>query len=119
VRKYLTAQPARLSSLAELTVLGNQSLEMVQGYTRNKEDLLYALHMCRGSARGADRTAEAHSAPAGNAASSTEVGSTARAIPWPGEGTTLSKSAAPPAICRFGLLTPGIMGTPASPSEND
>ncbi len=43
VRKYLTAQPARLSSPAELMVLGNQSLEMVQGYTRNKEDLLYAL----------------------------------------------------------------------------
>jgi VWFA-related protein len=43
VRKYLTAQPARLNSPAELMVLGNQSLEMVQGYTRNKEDLLYAL----------------------------------------------------------------------------
>jgi len=43
VRKYLTAQPARLISPAELMVLGNQSLEMVQGYTRNKEDLLYAL----------------------------------------------------------------------------
>jgi VWFA-related protein len=43
VRKYLAAQPARLSSPAELMVLGNESLEMVQGYTRNKEDLLYAL----------------------------------------------------------------------------
>lgn len=43
VRKYLTAQPARLSSPAELMVLGNESLEMVQGYTRNREDLLYAL----------------------------------------------------------------------------
>jgi hypothetical protein len=43
VRKYLTAQPTRLSSPAELMVLGNQSLEMVQGYTRSKEDLLYAL----------------------------------------------------------------------------
>ena len=43
VREYLAAQPARLRSPAELMVLGNQSLEMVQGYTRNKEDLLYAL----------------------------------------------------------------------------
>ena len=43
VRKYLAAQPARLTSPAELMVLGNESLEMVQGYTRNKEDLLYAL----------------------------------------------------------------------------
>ena len=43
MRKYLTAQPSRLSSPAELMVLGNESLEMVQGYTRNKEDLLYAL----------------------------------------------------------------------------
>ncbi len=42
-RKYLTAQPFRLNSPAELMVLGNRSLEMVQGYTRNKEDLLYAL----------------------------------------------------------------------------
>ena len=25
-------------------LIGNQSLEMVQGYTRNKEDLLYALN---------------------------------------------------------------------------
>ncbi len=43
VRRFLAAQPARLSSPAELMVLGNQSLEMVQGYTRSKEDLLYAL----------------------------------------------------------------------------
>jgi VWFA-related protein len=43
VRKYLITQPARLSSPAELMVLGNESLEMVQGYTRSKEDLLYAL----------------------------------------------------------------------------
>lgn len=43
VQKYLTAQPARLNSPAELLVLGNGSLEMVQGYTRNKADLLYAL----------------------------------------------------------------------------
>ncbi len=42
-RKYLLAQPSQLNSPAELMVLGNQSLEMVQGYTRNKADLLYAL----------------------------------------------------------------------------
>jgi len=44
VQKYLAAQPAQLTSPAELMVLGNQSLEMVQGYTRNKEDLMYALN---------------------------------------------------------------------------
>ena len=43
MRKYLEAQPERLSGPAELVVLGNESLEMVQGYTRNKADLLYAL----------------------------------------------------------------------------
>jgi VWFA-related protein len=43
VRKYLAAQPARLNSPTELMVLGNRSLEMVQGFTRNKTDLLYAL----------------------------------------------------------------------------
>jgi len=43
VRKYLAAQPADLSSPAEIMVLGNRSLEMVQGFTRSKADLLYAL----------------------------------------------------------------------------
>ena len=43
VRNYLAAQPPQLSSPAELMVLGNESLEMVQGYTRNRTDLLYAL----------------------------------------------------------------------------
>jgi VWFA-related protein len=43
VRKYLEAQPKQLNSPAELMVLGNDSLEMVQGYTRSKADLLYAL----------------------------------------------------------------------------
>lgn len=43
VRKYLMAQPAPLNSPAELLVLSNNSLEMLQGYTREKEDLLYAL----------------------------------------------------------------------------
>jgi VWFA-related protein len=43
IRKYLAAQPDPLNSPAELMVLGNQSLEMAQGYTRSKEDLLSAL----------------------------------------------------------------------------
>ena len=43
VRKFLAAQPAQLNSPAELMVVGNESLEMLQGYTRNKTDLLYAL----------------------------------------------------------------------------
>jgi VWFA-related protein len=44
VEKYLNAQPAQLAVPCEIMVLGNQSLEMVQGYTRNREDLLSALH---------------------------------------------------------------------------
>lgn len=43
VHKDLAAQPAQMNSPAELMVLGNNSLEMVQGYTRSKVDLLYAL----------------------------------------------------------------------------
>ena len=43
MRKYLKARPPRLSSPAELMVLGNKSLEMVQGYTRSTADMLYAL----------------------------------------------------------------------------
>ncbi len=43
VRKYLETQPPELSSPAEMMVIGNDSLEVVQGYTRNKEDLLFAL----------------------------------------------------------------------------
>ena len=43
VRKYLAALPPQLSSPAEMMVIGNDSLELVQGYTRNKEDLLFAL----------------------------------------------------------------------------
>ena len=43
MRKFLAAQPAQLNSPAELMVVGNESLEMLQGYTRNKADLLYAL----------------------------------------------------------------------------
>jgi VWFA-related protein len=43
VHKYLKSQPAQLNSPAELMVLGNNSLEMVQGYTRSRADLLDAL----------------------------------------------------------------------------
>jgi len=43
VRKFLLAQPEQLSSPAEMLVVGNQSLDMLQGYTRTRADLLYAL----------------------------------------------------------------------------
>ena len=43
VQKYLAAQPPQLSSPAEMVVVGNNSLEILQGYTRSKEDLLFAL----------------------------------------------------------------------------
>jgi VWFA-related protein len=43
VRKYLAPQPPLLSSPAEMMVIGNRSLELMQGPTRNKADLLYAL----------------------------------------------------------------------------
>ncbi len=43
VRKYLAAQSAQLTSPAELLVVGNESLELLQGSTRNRDDLLYAL----------------------------------------------------------------------------
>ncbi len=43
VRRFLAAQPPELASPAELMVIGNQSLEMLQGYTRSRADLLYAL----------------------------------------------------------------------------
>lgn len=44
VRKYLKSQPGQLKSPAELMVLGNQSLEMLQSLTRSKEELLEALN---------------------------------------------------------------------------
>jgi VWFA-related protein len=44
VQKYLAAQPPLLNSPAEMMVIGNQSLELMRGPTRNKADLLYALH---------------------------------------------------------------------------
>ena len=43
VQKYLAAQPPLLSSPAEMMVIGNKSLELMQGPTRKREDLLYAL----------------------------------------------------------------------------
>ncbi len=43
VRTFLSEQPAQLSSPAEMMVIGNESLEMVQGYTRSRDDLLFAL----------------------------------------------------------------------------
>ena len=42
-KKFLMAQPALLTAPAELLVVGNDSLEMLQGYTRSREDLIYAL----------------------------------------------------------------------------
>jgi VWFA-related protein len=42
-RKFLAAQPPVLDSPAEMMVIGNESLEMMQGPTRNTQDLLYAL----------------------------------------------------------------------------
>jgi len=38
-----TAQAAQLAAPAELLVVGNRSLEMVQSYTRSREDLLFGL----------------------------------------------------------------------------
>ena len=43
VRKFLLAQPEQLTSPAEMLVIGNQTLDMLQGYTRSRADLLYAL----------------------------------------------------------------------------
>jgi VWFA-related protein len=44
MQKYLESQPAQLNSPAELMVIGNDSLEMLQGYTRNRDDLLDAVN---------------------------------------------------------------------------
>ncbi len=43
VKKYLDVQPPSLNSPAEMMILGNNSLETVQGFTREKADLLEAL----------------------------------------------------------------------------
>ncbi len=42
-RRFLMRQPALLPAPAELMVLGNDSLEMLQGFTRNRDDLVHAL----------------------------------------------------------------------------
>src|SRR5665213_1909508 len=43
VHKYLASEPSQLKAPAEVMVLGNESLEMVQGYTRSKQELLSAV----------------------------------------------------------------------------
>lgn len=43
VENYLKTQPTRLKSPAEMMVIGNESLELIQGYTQNRDDLLFAL----------------------------------------------------------------------------
>jgi VWFA-related protein len=43
MRQYLAAQPSLLAAPAEMMVIGNESLELLQGPTRSKEDLLSAL----------------------------------------------------------------------------
>jgi VWFA-related protein len=43
VHKYLANEPDELKAPAEVMVLGNESLEMVQGYTRSKQELLSAV----------------------------------------------------------------------------
>jgi VWFA-related protein len=46
VQQFLEAQPKQLDAPTELMMVGNQSLELLQGYTRSREDLLFALkHM--------------------------------------------------------------------------
>ncbi|MGB7729760.1 MAG: VWA domain-containing protein [Candidatus Acidiferrum sp.] len=44
VQRFLMSQPAQLASPTELMVVGNESLELLQGYTRSRADLLYALN---------------------------------------------------------------------------
>lgn len=44
VEKYLAKEPSQMRSPAEMMVVSNDSLEMVQGFTRSKEELLTALH---------------------------------------------------------------------------
>ena len=43
MQKYLEEQPSHLAARAELMLLGNRTLELVQGYTRSRADLLFAL----------------------------------------------------------------------------
>jgi VWFA-related protein len=41
---FLMNQPEELTSATELMVVGNQTLELLQGFTRNRRDLLFALN---------------------------------------------------------------------------
>jgi VWFA-related protein len=41
--RYLLNQPDELRSATELMVVGNQSLELIQGFTKSRKDLLFAL----------------------------------------------------------------------------
>jgi len=43
LRNYLYAQPKELREPSELMVVGNRSLEMLQGFTRDREELMDAL----------------------------------------------------------------------------
>lgn len=43
VRNFLLSQPERLSTPTEMLVIGNESLDMLQGFTRNRNELLDAL----------------------------------------------------------------------------
>ncbi len=44
VRRFLLSQPEWLASPAEMLVVGNESLEMLQGFTHSRADLLNALN---------------------------------------------------------------------------
>ncbi len=44
MRQFLMTQPLQLAAPTEMMVVGNQSLEMVQGFTHSREDLLAALN---------------------------------------------------------------------------
>ena len=43
VHQYLATQPDLLPAPAEVLIVGNRSLELLQAYTRNKSELLYAV----------------------------------------------------------------------------
>lgn len=43
-RQFLLAQPEQLPAPAEMLVVGDESLEMIQSFTRSRADLLYALN---------------------------------------------------------------------------
>ena len=40
---YLLSQPRQLAAPAELMVVGNDSMQLIQGFTRRRDDLLFAL----------------------------------------------------------------------------